>query len=588
MIRNAGIFPAAILLALTALRVYSQDSHPVWAASEPVWPWEPVGKLWEAFATLEKIPGAGPPWPKQYGEICAAVEKVRAHPDGLGDFLTAPLRAECLERTAAHPISLTLNVGAYPVAREYPLGRTFEIYESGWHSNRVDPEIAKTWEDMPSAVETELRYPVTPQSFLYFRMGLRRDLAAWHRDPGGLNLPQSLDEVDLNEPSLGYFHAETESFTLTLGRFPVHWSPSPDFGLALSNSVPFHNGAELGLKMGRVRYRFLLSSLNPWLQGTPRGDSANEDFPPGSEEYLQRHYGSEHGASIFHKRVYAENIKTLFAHRLEGLFGPFGAGLTETQIIGGKFPDFRDAGPFVIFHNDFKDGYTNSALSADATLRLPAGFSIAAELYMDDLEYAGTEAGNGNTASLLGYLAALRHSFTAHGWILTQSIHIIRTDPFLYGYLQPLNTAFSRRILASNYRPAGDSLLVDRYIVDSPIGYSRGGDAYDFWYRVDAWKGSRIRLSLAAACLAKGQVESSTPYEDYYTSPHDSPTGVVEREIRVGLEGDYHWSRALSTHAGFGWQSLRNQGHVRGDDADRFQVSTGVAWSLQSLAFRKD
>ena len=86
-------------------------------------------------------------------------------------------------------------------------------------------------------------------------------------------------------------------------------------------------------KTPHVRYRLLLSSLNPWLEGTPAGDTSSEVYPPGSEEYLQRHYGSDHGASIFHKRIYADDIKTLFAHRLEGEWGPVGLGITETQVI---------------------------------------------------------------------------------------------------------------------------------------------------------------------------------------------------------------------------------------------------------------
>lgn len=570
----------ATMAAAPAATAPGDGEDPLWAPSESVQPWDRAGRLWDAYSSLEKKPAADMSWPKTFGDICAAVGEAPTGSPGKGEPFAAALRDECREKLPPRPFSLTLDLGVYPQERRYPLGRTFEIFEPGWHSIRVDPEIAQAWDEMPPAAKVELRYPVTPHSFVYFRMGLRRDLAAWDRDPVGFNLPLSADEVDLNEPSLGYFHAENGYFAFTVGRFQVHWSPSPDFGLALSRAVPFHNGAEFALKMPHARYRFLISSLNPWLSGTPQGDSSSENYPPGSEEYLQRHYGSGHGAIIFHKRIYAERIKTLFAHRLEGFLGPVAVGLTETQIIGGKVPDFRDAGPFVVFHNDFKDGYTNSALSLDAAIRLPAGFSLAAELFMDDLEYGDTEDGNGNTASLLGYLAALRHSFSARGWIFSQSLHVIRTDPFLYGYLQPLNTMVSRQILASNYKPGGDSLLVDRYLVDRPLGYLRGGDAFDYWYRMDAWNGRKTRLSLTAALLAKGEVDVSTPYQDYYSTAHDSPTGVVEREIRMRVDGEYRWFRDLSLHGGFAWQSLSNAGHVRGADAERFQVSTGVAWSI--------
>ncbi|MEO7426611.1 MAG: hypothetical protein ABI036_15590 [Fibrobacteria bacterium] len=574
------------VLSVTAPRIGATDT--VWAQAEPIWPWEETGRLWLAYASLEHVPGENGGWPKTMAGICSALERIASaaqSPDQAGRAahtegrpLAAALNALCLEKTRGRPAVTTLDLGAYPRERSYPLGHAFETFASGWGSIRVDPERAAVWQEMPSALKEDLSYPVSDHSYLHVRIGLRRDLAAWHQDPLGLDLPLSSKEVDLNEPALGYFHAENERFAFTVGRFQVHWSPSPDFGLALSRSVPYHNAAEFALKMPRMRYRFLASSLNPWLEGTPMGDSSGEDYPPGSEAYRQRHYASANGAVNFHKRVYAENIKTLFAHRLEGELGPLGLGITEVEIIGGKIPDLRDAGPFVTFHNDFKDGYTNGALSFDATCKLPAGLSLGAELYLDDVQYSQTE-GTGNTASLLGYLAVLRHAFQMRGWACSQSLNIVRTDPFLYGYLQPLNSMASRQILASNFE-VGDSAYVDKYVVDYPIGYLRGGDAFDFWYRMEAWNGFKTRLSLSAAVLAKGDVDLYTPYEDYFASPHDSPSGTAEREFRLRMEGEYRWRRNTSFHAGAGWQSVWSPERLGGGHADHFQGSLGIAWSL--------
>ena len=494
------------------------------------------------------------------------------------------LSALCAEKSRARPFVLTLDAGMLPLGRRYPLGTDFERFHSTWGSIKVDPEIGKSWSEIPALVNAELAYPLTSYAFLYFRAGLRRDIAAWHRDPLGLNLPLGRNEVDLNEPSRAYLHAESEHFGFTLGRFPVHWSPSPEFGLALSSSVPYHNGAEFALKMPRARFRFLVSSLNPWLEGTPPGDSSSEDYPVGSEEWLQRHTGSDHGAGNFHNRVYDERIKTLFAHRLEGDLGPLALGITETEIIGGKVPDLRDADPFMIYHNDFKDGYTNSAISLDAALRLPGGFSLAGEMYLDDVRYADTE-GEGGPEALMGLLACVRQAFSRAGWDFLQSLHVIRTDPYLYGYYQPLNEAYSRIVLASNDQRSGDSVFVDRYVVDYPIGYLRGGDAFDFWYRLDAWKGARWRLTAAAALLSKGEVGLDTPYESFYSVPsHDSPTGIAEREVRISGEVEFRCERGLSLRAGAGWQGIRDEGHVRGKDASRTQMELGGRWAIGSGA----
>jgi hypothetical protein len=259
--------------------------------------------------------------------------------------------------------------------------------------------------------------------------------------------------------------------------------------------------------------------------------------------------------------------------------GPIDLGVTETQIIGGKFPDLRDAAPVAVFHNDFKDGYTNSAFGLDAVLRLPLGFILAGELYLDDVKYEKTE-GEGNTASLFGYLASVRHSFSAGGWAWSQSLHAIRTDPYLYGYLQPLNSMASRRVLASNFQDENDPIFIDRYVVDYPIGYLRGGDAFDFWYRVETQRRA-LRLTAAAALLAQGEVDLHASSRDDYRTGRESPTGVAEREIRLRLGADYRLPRGLGLHAGLGWQDVRNEGHERGRRENRSQVALGASWTLR-------
>jgi hypothetical protein len=501
-----------------------------------------------------------------WGEVCASPE-------------SEPLRTACAAKSLPRIWDLALDLGAYPLERPRNAIRPFEHFDGTWSSARVDPELGGQWSRLPPLAALGLRYPVTTHSLLAFRIGLRRDLSAWSADPSGSNLPLSDREVDLNEPSLGYFHAEDAYYAFTVGRFPLHWSPSPEYGLALSRSVPYHNGAEFALKVPHGRYRFLASSLNPWLEGTPSGDSSGENYPPGSEEYRQRHYPSDHGAGLFHKRVYDARIKTLFAHRVEGDIGPLSLGITETQVIGGKTPDFRDAGPFVFFHNDFKEGYANGALSLDASLRLPKGFVLLGEYYIDDAAYSETE-GDGDTPSLSGWMVGVRQAFTAGSWLIGQSLHAIRTDPYLYGYLQPLNTAASRIVLASNNQGHGDSLFTDKYVVDYPLGYFRGGDAFDFWYRLDAWKGERWRATFAAGVLAKGEVDLYVPYETYYSAAHDAPSGVPEREVRLRLEGECRPGRGLSLRAGAGWRRIGNAGHVRGDDRYERQAMCGIAWTF--------
>ena len=485
--------------------------------------------------------------------------------------------------------SVTVDLGAYPTQKRYPLGTSFESFGTGWKSLRLDPEIGHAWKDIPPVINTQLRYPLSEQAYVYFRLGLRRDLAAWHQDALGGNVPLTPNEVDLNEPSLGYLHFENAFFVFTIGRFQVHWSPSPDFGLALSRSVPYHNAAEFAIKTPRVQYRFLVSSLNPWLEGTPTGDSASVNYPVGSEEYRQRHYQNADQALLAHNRVYDDRIKTLIAHRLEGTIGPVLLGITEVQVLGGKVPELRDGNPFVFFHNDFKDGYTNLGLSIDANVKLPLHIRLFSELFLDDVAYTPTEGSN-NTPSLLGYLAGVEQSFVFHEWFCNQRLQFIHTDPFLYSYLQPLNTLASRQILTSNYYPpveqnsantnSATNPIIDKLVIDYPLGYFRGGDAVDLWYRFEAKYQNKISVTATAGVLSKGDVNLYTPYDNYYTASHDAPTGIVERELRLRLDGAYYWQYGLQVHGGLGLQSLENESNIQGQKADHFQVGIGLAWSF--------
>jgi hypothetical protein len=102
----------------------------------------------------------------------------------------------------------------------------------------------------------------------------------------------------------------------------------------------------------------------------------------------------------------------------------------------------------------------------------------------------------------------------------------------------------------------------------------------DLWYKLDAWRGRRIRLAATVGVLSKGEVGLATPYETYYSSSHDAPTGTAERELRLRGEGEYRWDHGVAAHAGLGWQTFWNRDHLEGEDISRFQLSAGIAWSL--------
>lgn len=544
--------------------------------AELVWPSDPRAfyrDLMEARSGEACSPAS---WPRAASEIC------NFHP--LGDDTASnttvtflPLLHElCREQALKPPLKARFELGAFPQNQASGLGRPFEVFNSAWNSVLVGPEVGRAWSDLPPALNLELQHAFSPRAFIYFRMGLRRDVAAWHKDDYRLNVPFSANEVDLNEPSRGYLHFEGDWMTFTAGRFPIHWSPSPEFSLALSDAVPYHNGVSWALKMQHVRYRFLISSLNPWLEGTPPS-GPGEDYPAGSEEWRQRHYPVIGQSDNAHNRIYDARMKTLFAHRLEAWLGPIALGVTETNVVGGKPIDFRDANPFAVFHNDFREGYSNNGVSLDALARLPSGLAMAGEIYMDDIEYTETE-GDVQSPSILGLMGSLRHSFPLRGWAVSHSLHVVRTDPFLYGAHQPLNVASSRHILTSNFQLDGP-IVVDKYVVDYPLGYLRGGDALDFWYRAEA-RSTRLKLKIGAGILAKGEVDLGTPYESYYSPHGEAPTGMAERELRLQALGTWRWRPGMDVTGGASMSRFENKRHFRGKGGTHFLMTAGASWTF--------
>lgn len=545
-------------------------------------------------------------------------------------------------------LHLGVSAGAFPGGKLYPLGQPFETFRGNWGSMRLSPEQGLAYSEVPPAASMALAYAFNPHVFAYMRASLKRDLRAWHEDPLGGNWPTSGDEVELNEPSLGYLVADASWGRAILGRFPLHMGPSPEFSLLVGGQKPAHDAMLLSLKAPAVRYHFAFAGLNTWLQGTPSGDTSSFDYPVGSEAWRQSHYAQGDGENA-HLRVYDARAKSLNVHRLEVVFGSARAeagdaqagspvGLTlaisEMQIIGGKVPDLRDVQPFAVWHNDFKYGYTNNLVHLDFRLDYrprsgtnggvgsgaqggaynaggadPAGasqtkalrsahslahsFAVFGELALDDLPYAPKEGEE--QKAITGWLLGLEHSASwgrgRNAWM--HRLHVVKTDPRLYHFTQPYNTYFARQILNTNVQPASDPNFIDRLIIDYPVGYVRGGDAYDFWYRGTlhlapgsgplAWlpwlrRGASTTLKLAY--LQHGEItEATLPNEIDVQAETPSGTPLEEWRGEWGVEAGL--SRTLTLQGGAGarrWQKGDGEAESGGASGNYFWGQVGLVW----------
>ncbi len=457
-----------------------------------------------------------------------------------------------------YPARLSGNFGSYPGGKIYPFGKPFEFFHGDWGSMRLSAEQGVANASVPPASSLELAYPLSSQVFFAARASLKRDIRAWHQDELGRNWPMKADEVDLNEPSLGYLTAQNDWGRFIFGRFPVHMGASPEFSLMLGGQKPWQDGALITLKTPLVRYHFFFASLNPWLQGSPQGKFSSDSVPVGSEAWQQTHYPNA-WAENAHNRVYAARAKSLVIHRLEfhGSWRDYGItlGISEMQAIGGKVPDLYDIAPFMVWHNDFKYGYTNNLVQIDARLHFPYGITAFGELAMDDLPYAPKEGPKQH--AILGTLLGLEERGASSRLSWVQRLHWIRTDPLLYRFLQPLNTLYARQTLSSNNQPASEATFIDRFVIDYPAGYVRGGDAEDIWYSGSGYFSPFSILSrglfatVKAAYLQHGEINLDTPHQtiNNATSP---PSGRVLEEWRGELSAALPMSRGFTLRLGLG------------------------------------
>src|SRR4051812_45672186 len=117
---RAGRMVCAIALGLLAGHANGDTPSGLWAASEPVWPWQEAGRLWEIGAAKAGQAQNATAWPKTMGEIC-------------GEPVNPSLLEICRGKLRPRPASITLDAGAYPIGKRYPLGIPFETFSGDWY-----------------------------------------------------------------------------------------------------------------------------------------------------------------------------------------------------------------------------------------------------------------------------------------------------------------------------------------------------------------------------------------------------------------------------------------------------------------------
>jgi len=453
-------------------------------------------------------------------------------------------------------------------------------YGSNWQALRIPLANGLAYEQTPGMLLLKLGIAQDSTWEIRTSLPIRRDLEAWHQDPTALNLFYNTNEVDINMPieAVAWWHSEHQ--TWTIGRQKLEFGPSAR-SILLGSAPPFHDLLRWEIHTGVFRFDWIASSLNPHLTGTP--SQVGAITPIGSEAWQQANLT----ISNQRKRTYTEPYKNLFVHRLGGQWNWGWLSLTEQALIAGKSPAFRDFNPWMIWHDNYGDGYTKSSLMLETGFHPINGATVYGQINFEDIASPVGETVGETAPTTLGALAGWHQVFLEDTlWKIDARLDAIYTDPAYNNHRLPLLKMASRRLYRSNYRAQGaDSAntpyFADSYIVDYPLGYFRGPDAIDLWFDASLHnKMEQWRMGLQIAWLRQGSMSLENTWDEA-ASHSGALSGIEEKEFRIAIDLQKQWN-TFGVDALLGWQSMQNTDHILGNDQQNPQWKLAFHYSLSS------
>jgi hypothetical protein len=332
----------------------------------------------------------------------------------------------------------TFTLSSQPGIRNASFLETFNTYTNingtieNWHELKVNPETANSWRQNPSFIQFLYHQNFQPWSF-HLNIGLQRDIEAWYWDPLGSNLPQEVDELNINTQPEFWVQYNSDHFHLQMGQFQPKIGPSQDRGVVVSGPL-LHRGLQTQIQHQGFSFTWFWSSLDPHLSEPEQDLQATS---PVSNARFQN---------------YNELSKNLFLHRFDYQWSKLRIGMTETLLLGGKYPDFWETQPFTVYHNNYPDGYGNTMLAFDIDFTPNKQHRIFAEVSFDDLTGGGAEDEN-NSSNIMAYILGYHFDQEFGENTLSSRVEFIHVNPIYGNRDLPLLQYTQREVLRSNYRP---------------------------------------------------------------------------------------------------------------------------------------
>jgi len=359
---------------------------------------------------------------------------------------------------------------------------------------------------------------------LYFliNMDLRKEIGNFFEKDDHTNFPftgldfslsPSTEAFGFNFPTKGYASYYSKNFFFNIGRSQLAWGPMTH-GLTLSDNSPYYDETSFMYTspadfIKRFSFTFNAISVDPSL--TPA-------------EYEEQSRSPDPMAGGF---VYNERAKFLFAHRIDFLVKKnLRIGLGELNLVGGKFPDIQDMNPFIIWHNTYGEGYSNSFGSLDFSYVPLKSLELYGELALDQDQNPVTSNPTSHNVPKgykpVAYAYGLGGKYSWGKWQNMSQIGVeyYYTLPWMYNRWQPYLKFTNRIMRVSNDPPS-------RLFTDYPFGYIYGPDAQSLNIFFRTTHKNSIDVYSGFLWLRKGSVTTLTPYDskEYYLV---TPSGTVE------------------------------------------------------------
>lgn len=320
-----------------------------------------------------------------------------------------------------------------------------------------------------------------------------------------------------------YVIAAWDQVQVLVGRDYVDWGPSPNGGLI----VP---GARYGIDQIGARLFF----------GRFRLDA-------------------------FYGQLFPDPARWIIGHRLEGRFGRWVVGTSETVVYGGRGLDLLYLLPFASYYANQYNERTNSdniLWMLDAKTSLFDQLTVYGELLIDDFQFEN----RGTYPDKLGMDVGFR-------WVpdrplgLALSGRYRRVDKYTYSHDDSLSVYIS----GAGQLSGGDVLL----------GGLPGPDA-DAWL-LDADLFPRPQLTVTLGVFG-GRIGEGNDVRRFVQGVDDPtptfPSGIVER--RTGFELGLRWELEGNSRVSlrYAHASADNRGHVKGNDRSSDGFRFEVRWDV--------